>query len=321
MDSAPPAARLSLAEGRDVAGRILGRLQREESALRLAVTGALRRMEPTVARIDLLATAHEPEHLLAAFTDPAVCAEVTERGPDHACVRRKEGALALLRVLPTDDTRFFPLLVDRTGNAAHVAALAERARAKGLRLEPEGLYREAERLAVRSEEDLYDRLGVPWRPPELREDGDLSAPPADLLTMGDVRGLMTVRLTEGSPFSLHDLVARAAQEGYRWVVVDASQDEVEEATRDLEADIRVFRTQEVGALTEIREGSEPDPHWHAEQRARCTRVATTARIERPSDLDKLIAAVGAARRGRWRKDEVLNALDADGFAAWCEASR
>lgn len=287
--------------------------------MRLAVTGAVRRMEPTVASVDLLATAYEPAALLDAFAEAAHGAAV-RREAREAVVRRADGTPVSLHVLDVDDPSFFVQLAIRTGSAAHVRALEDRARSQGLELAPDGLYREGRRLEVPSEEALYDHLGLPWRPPELRADGELAPVPDDLVSMGDVRGLATLRAAPGSAFALADLVARAAQEGYAWVVTEASAQDVAAVPQDEDTPVRLFRAADLPAHAAIVEGAEPEADWHAAAQRRGERVLTCAAIERPSDVDRAICALAAARRGAWRRDDVLNTLEAEAFAAWCEAS-
>ena len=63
-------------------------------------------MEPTVGWVGLMATAHDPDALLAAFTDPSMVESVVTRSPGHAFVRIKAGALVSLHVLPAEDPAF-----------------------------------------------------------------------------------------------------------------------------------------------------------------------------------------------------------------------
>ncbi len=324
MNPAPPAARLSLADARDVASRVLGRLQREPTALRLGVTGEIRRMEPTVGWVGLMATAHDPDALLAAFADPAFCEEVVVRTPGQVFARMKGDALVSLRVYPAEDPSFVTALFEHTGDVEHVEAVRRHAASRGLRLTSDGLFRDEERVELSTEEEIYAHVGLPYRPPELRHDANLSAVPDDLVTMFDVKGLATIRVPEGSAFSLYDVVLRAAQEGYVWVVADTTPEKAVEIQAQLledERPIRVFPLCEIGEPLQIREGEDPARDWHESAQASGSKVLTTAAIERPSDIDKAIPALGAARRGAWRVCAVLNTLEPDVFAAWCEANR
>jgi DNA polymerase (family 10) len=67
-----------------------------------------------------------------------------------------------------------------------------------------------------------------------------------------------------------------------------------------------------------------DPHrldlpeaWHGEARRLGLLAAVAADSYDLAGIDQAILAVGSARRGGWRKGEVISAMDTDEFLAWC----
>ena len=208
-----------VSQARQGAERVLGRLQRSEAALRLAVTGDVRRMKATVTGLDLLATAHDAAGLLSAFNDMPFVEETVARDASSGRVRLDDGLLVSLRVVPDD--RFFAALVVSTGSEAHVAALSARCAKRGYRLAEDGLYEGDHRVRCEEEEDVYEAAGVPFVPPELREDGHVDrAAPADLVTIRDVRGILHAHSTwSDGAFSILEMAQKAAETGFAWFAI------------------------------------------------------------------------------------------------------
>jgi DNA polymerase (family 10) len=208
-----------LSQGRTAAERVLRRLEREDSALRLAVVGSVRRMRPVVRNVDLLATAHVPAALLDAFSRMPLVASVASRDATRAEVVLEDGTSVRLAVVPEDA---FPAAQTLRASAPlHAAALCAAAAGRGLRLSEEGLFRGPERLPLEDDRDLYAALGLPWFPPELRESDDLSAlPPDDLVAAGDVRGILHAHSTwSDGAYSIREMATRAARSGYSWFAI------------------------------------------------------------------------------------------------------
>jgi DNA polymerase (family 10) len=207
-----------LSQARRAAARALGRLEREPSALRLAVAGPVRRMAKVVSEVPLLATAHDPEALLSAFAHlpDSTCLSREGRG---ARIALDEGTAVSLRVVEAD--AFATEIFHATGADAHVAAVVAHARRAGFDLTPQALSRDGARVPLEDERDLYERLGLPWFPPECREDGDLAnPPPEDLVSIGDVVGVLHAHtLDSDGNASLRDMAVRARREGFSWFAV------------------------------------------------------------------------------------------------------
>jgi DNA polymerase (family 10) len=207
-----------LSQARRAAVRVLARLEREPAALRLAVSGAVRRMAPIVSEVSLLATAHDARALLDAFA-ATLGSQPASRASDRATVALDEGTTVSLRVVPEE--AFATALFHDTGSAAHVEAVGHRARAAGLRLEERGLFRGDERVRVAEEGDLYERLSLPYFPPETREDGDLDRPPPeDLVSIRDLQGVLHAHsLDSDGSATVADMAARARREGFSWFAI------------------------------------------------------------------------------------------------------
>lgn len=136
--------------------------------------GSFRRRRDTVGDIDILVTAPSG-HLLAERLQayPRVD-QVLAHGPTRAAVVLKSGLQVDLRVVPP--ASFGAALVYFTGSKPHNIALRRIALARKLKINEYGVYRDGERIAGETEASVYAAVGLPYIPPELREDnGEIEA--------------------------------------------------------------------------------------------------------------------------------------------------
>lgn len=138
--------------------------------------GSLRRMRETVGDVDLLVAASDPRAVMEAFTGQPGVARVLGGGPVKSSVEFTNGMRAQVWVHPPE--RFGTALQYATGSKDHNVRLREIALKQGLSLSEHALTPGdggAEILCA-TEEEVYQRLGLPWIPPELREDrGEIAA--------------------------------------------------------------------------------------------------------------------------------------------------
>ncbi len=145
---------------------------------RAEVAGSFRRGRETVGDLDLLAEALAgPEaagEVVAAATRFDEVAHVEAAGETRATCHLRNGLQVDVRVV--EPAAFGAALCYFTGSKAHNVALRRLARGRGLKVNEYGVFRGARRLAGATEEEVYAALGLPWIPPELREDrGELEA--------------------------------------------------------------------------------------------------------------------------------------------------
>jgi DNA polymerase (family 10) len=159
----------------------------------ISEAGSLRRRRETIRDIDLLITSSDPERVMEAFTSLSPVEEVLARGSTKASVRTHEGIQVDLRVVEPDT--YGAALAYFTGSKAHNIRLREMANRAGLKVSEYGVFREKDqaRVAGRTEEEVYRTLGLPYIPPELREDrGEIEAALAGrlphLVELTEIRG-------------------------------------------------------------------------------------------------------------------------------------
>lgn len=163
--------------------------------------GSLRRMRPTVGDIDLLAAAADSKAVMEAFTTHPEVARVLGKGETKASVEYTHGLRAQLWVHPPE--RFGTALQYATGSKDHNVRLRELALKQGLSLSEHALTRtggEGGEILCATEEEVYAALGMPYIPPELREDrGEVQAAKAGklppLLELKDLRAELHAHTT------------------------------------------------------------------------------------------------------------------------------
>ncbi len=157
-----------------VAERIVRALRARAPADRVEAAGSFRRRRETVGDLDVLVSSTEPEAVFDAFSALPEVREVRLRGGTKETVVLSSGLQVDLRVV--EPAAFGAALQYFTGSKDHNVHLRSIARDRGLKVNEYGVYRGDERVAGRTEEDVYAALGLAWVPPEVREDqGEVEA--------------------------------------------------------------------------------------------------------------------------------------------------
>ena len=209
----------------DVAESFLDALRPMRQVKRIDVAGSLRRMRETIGDVDLLVASAHAGPIMDAFVGHASVARVLAHGETKSSVLTELGLQVDLRVVPED--AWGAALIYFTGSKAHNIRIRERAVRQGLKLSEYGLFDagSGERLAAGTEEEVYERLGMPYVEPTLREDrGEVEAALEGSLptvvTERQLRGDLHTHtnLTDGLA-SLEDMVTRAAAFRYAYFAV------------------------------------------------------------------------------------------------------
>jgi DNA polymerase (family 10) len=185
--------RVQLSMALDLAEEILAELRGVRALKRCAYAGSLRRMRETIGDIDLLVASDRPGPVMEAFTTMRYVDRVQARGETKSSVMTTKGLQVDLRVV--EPAVWGAALQYFTGSKAHNIRTRERAVRKGLKLSEYGLFRakSGKLIVAETEEEVYQRLGLPWIPPTLREDrGEIEAADAGKLPVlveeKDIRG-------------------------------------------------------------------------------------------------------------------------------------
>lgn len=205
------------------AREIEARLARLVGVERAAIAGSLRRSKETIGDLDFLAVSRQPAEVMRFFVEMPEVTAVHAQGESKSMVRLANGMDADLRVVPAQS--FGAALAYFTGSRDHNVALRRMAQEKGLKLNEYGLFRGERAIAGRTEEEIYEALGLPWIPPELRENrGEIEAALAgalpELVDHGSLRGDLQVQTNWSDGAASIEEMARAAQElGLEYIAI------------------------------------------------------------------------------------------------------
>lgn len=196
----------------------------EKGARRVEAVGSMRRKRETIGDLDLIVVG-DADALSAALAAHPDVREVLVRGAAKTSVRMESGLQVDLR--PFEPESLGAALQYFTGSKQHNVALRDRALRRGLKLNEYGVYRvgTGEKIAGAAEEEVYAALGLPWIPPELREDrGEVAAAEAGtlprLLERTDIRGDLHAHTIESDgKDTLEAMVAGARKRGLSYLAL------------------------------------------------------------------------------------------------------
>ena len=216
-----PEHRLLLHEAEAYARAIVSFLEEGGDVHAVEVAGSYRRRKETIGDLDVLATGRPAVmQRFVAFPDVA---QVISQGATRATVKLKGGVQVDLRLV--EPAAYGAALLYFTGSKPHNIELRALAQSHKLKLNEYGLFSGTRRLAGKTENEVYDRLGLDWIPPELREARGEIALAADhrlpkLVTLADIRGdlQMHTRATDGHA-SVADMAAAARDIGYSYIAI------------------------------------------------------------------------------------------------------
>jgi DNA polymerase (family 10) len=208
---------------------ILKRISSLRETERAIVAGSARRMKETVGDIDILAVSKDPKPIMQAFTSMPEVVHVIAHGETKSSVKLKSGINVDLRVVPKSS--YGAALNYFTGSKDHNVALRRVAITKGWKLNEYGLFRGDAAIAGRTEEEIYQKLGMAYIEPELRENtGEIEAAirthggePGGLpklIPYGSLRGDLQVQTnwTDGAG-SLEAMAEAAMANGLEYIAI------------------------------------------------------------------------------------------------------
>lgn len=207
-----------------LAHQMLAELETVSGVRQVAPAGSLRRMRETVGDLDLLVAAEEPAPVMARFRQLPQVAEVLLSGDTKTAIRTHEGLQVDLRVL--SPARWGTAIQYFTGSQAHNIRLRGLAQSQGYSLSEYALKQKdgSEHLCAQ-EEDVYRHLGLPWIPPELREDrGEIEAAVKGelprIVEVADLQGDLQMHTTwSDGRASVVEMAEAARARGLRYILI------------------------------------------------------------------------------------------------------
>jgi DNA polymerase (family X) len=220
-----PAPRVVLSRAEAIAQEVLAALRAHPASDRVEAAGSLRRRADSVKDLDIIATASDPKALARTLGELELVESVQHSGDAGARVTTHTGMKIDLKVVEPD--QFGNVLQHFTGSKAHNVALRESSVRRGLHISEYGILDDesGETLRCASEEAVYERLGLPWIPPELREGrGELEAARTgelpELITLEDLKGDLHMHTTSSDGLQTAEEMALAARErGLQYIAI------------------------------------------------------------------------------------------------------
>jgi DNA polymerase (family 10) len=190
----------------------------------VATAGSLRRMRSTVGDLDLLAAASDSEAVMKAFVEHPEVIRVVSHGEIKSSVEFNRDLRAQLWVHPPE--RFGTALQYATGSKDHNVRLRELSLKLGLSLSDQAFLREnGLEILCAEEQQVYSILGLPWIPPELREDrGEIQAALAgelpSLITIQDIKSELHSHSTwSDGTLTIKQMALAARQRGLKVLAI------------------------------------------------------------------------------------------------------
>lgn len=222
--------RLPLGRAWPLAQQIIGQLKLLKGVAAAEPAGSLRRMRSTIGDLDILVAAKDSAPVMEAFTKLPGVIRVLGKGETKSSIEFSDGLRAQVWVHPPE--KFGTALQYATGSKDHNVQLRQLALDKGLSLSEHALTktRGGAEILCSTEEQVYQALGLPWIPPELREDrGEVQAAKAGklphLIEVKDIRADLQVHSTwSDGKLSMLEMARAAAKRGIKVIAfTDHSQ--------------------------------------------------------------------------------------------------
>jgi DNA polymerase (family X) len=215
--------RMLWAEADPLVREILAHMRQCPAVETIEAAGSYRRGKESVGDLDFLAVANDAEAVMDHLARLPRLDGVIGRGDTKMSLRLTAGPQVDLRVVPADS--FGAALVYFTGSKAHNIVLRGLAKDQGLKVNEYGVFRGEDRIAGRTEEEVYATLDLPWFPPEIREarwefDWAKAGPLPRLVELDDMRGDLHAHTTWTDGTATIEQMAVAAKErGLKYLAI------------------------------------------------------------------------------------------------------
>lgn len=215
--------RFKLAISTQYAEAFIAYLKASAEVEQIVAAGSYRRARETIGDLDLLVTARPGSPVIERFVSYPEVEEVLAHGTTKVSVRLACRLQVDLRVLPK--ASYGAALQYFTGSKEHNVVLRQLAQQQGLKINEYGVFKGEQSVAGATEESVYAAVGLPWIPPELRENrGEFEAARAGrlpkLIELADLKGDLHAhtKATDGRN-SLKEMVAAARKRGFEYLAI------------------------------------------------------------------------------------------------------
>lgn len=215
--------RLPLIDAMPISDSLLTYLKKSKTVDKLICAGSFRRRKETVGDLDILITANDKQVAMDHFIKFDEISEILSQGTTRASVRLHSGIHVDLRIVAPHS--YGAALIYFTGSKAHNIHLRGMAIKKGLKINEYGVFKNEYRLQAETETEVYQKIGLEFIEPELREDrGEIEAAKKKtlpkLITLKNIRGDLHshTNATDGKN-TLVEMAEAAQIQGYEYLAI------------------------------------------------------------------------------------------------------
>jgi DNA polymerase (family X) len=215
--------RVRIFEAEQTANALLKHLEGVKGVNKIAVAGSYRRRKETVGDLDILVSCRENSEVMEAFVKYDAVKRIVSRGKTKSSVILHSGLQVDLRKVSA--VSYGAALHYFTGSKAHNIAVRKLGMKRKLKINEYGVFKGDERVAGKTEEEVYERVDLPYIEPELREnEGEIEAAQKgrlpELVTLDDLRGDLHAHTKETDGHNTLEEMARAAKKlGYQYLAI------------------------------------------------------------------------------------------------------
>lgn len=213
--------RLAYAVMRPIVEEINELLEKETLVLRHSVGGSFRRAEETCKDLDFIIATEKPIELREKLLALPFINEVIAAGETKVSLVLEREEMVSVDFRMVEPGAFAATLHHFTGSKDHNVRMRQLAKAKGESISEYGVETADGLWQPKTEEELFERYGLPFIPPELREghaefEHDLSK----LVTLDDIKAdaHMHTVWSDGK-LTVDEIVMAMKDRGYEWMAI------------------------------------------------------------------------------------------------------
>jgi DNA polymerase (family 10) len=215
--------RFSLAYIYPKALAMVDELKKNKDVKEITLAGSLKRMRETIADVDILVSSTKPSSVASSFVKLPSVASILSQGKTKSSILTKDGFQSDLRIVKPD--QFGAAQHYFTGSKAHNIRIRSLGVQKGLKINEYGVFKGKKWIAGKTEEEVFKSVGLPYIPPEIREDwGEIEAAMEGrlphLIELKDLKGDLHVHTdwTDGQN-SIEQMAEKAIKKGYEYLAI------------------------------------------------------------------------------------------------------
>ena len=206
-----------------IAEQLKEKLKSFKPVLKVEIAGSIRRRKETIGDIDILVVTKENEKVMDFFTGLENVDKVILKGSSKSTIRLNEDIESDLRVI--NEESFGSALLYFTGSKETNIELRKAAIKQGLKLNEYGLFRGNGQIAGKTEQEIFQKLGMDYIEPELRENrGEVKAALEgnipELIDYNDLKGdlQMHTKWSDGS-YNILEMAEKARELGHEYIAI------------------------------------------------------------------------------------------------------